>query len=132
MWFSYVDSSCSPSSRDDASDIRQARTGGREHRPSRLQRRLARSLRKLANRPRPREAARRRFEVLLEDRLALVRADLLEIAALLERSSEPDPWCMTALHRLLTDGCESPLYNADVHPSELRATLFYVRARLIA
>jgi hypothetical protein len=39
---------------------------------------------------------------------------------------------LTTLHRLLTDGCESPLYNRDVHPSELRATIFYVRSRLIA
>lgn len=35
-----------------------------------------------------------------------------------------------ALHRLLTDGCASPLYNCEVHPSELRATLYYVRSRL--
>ena len=29
--------------------------------------------------------------------------------------------------RLLTDGCESPLYNPDVHISELLATLHYLR-----
>ena len=39
---------------------------------------------------------------------------------------------MTALNPLLTDGCESPLYNPDVHPSELRATLYDVRSRLAA
>jgi hypothetical protein len=89
-------------------------------------------LRRLANRRPPRDGACRRFEVLLDDRLALVRADLLEIASLLERASQPDPWCLTTLHRLLTDGCESPLYNRDVHPSELRATIFYLRSRLIA
>jgi hypothetical protein len=68
--------------------------------------------------------------VLLHERVALVRADLLDIAALLERERHPDPGCVLALHRLLTDGCASPLYNHDVHPSELRATLYYVRARL--
>ncbi len=97
---------------------------------ARTQRRLVGSLRRLADRESPRVAARRRFEVLLPDRVDSVRADLLEIAALLERASEPDPGCVTALHRLLTDGCESPLYNADLHPSELRATLHHVHSRL--
>jgi hypothetical protein len=93
---------------------------------------LLKSLRKLADRRPPRDAVRRRFEVLLLDRVAPVRSDLLEIAALLENVPEPDAECVAALHRLLTDGCESPLYNPDVHPSELRATLFYVRSRLAA
>jgi hypothetical protein len=74
----------------------------------------------------------RRFEVVLHDRVHDFRAELLEIAALLERTSRPDPDCVGALHRLLTDGCESPLYNRDVHPSELRATLHHVRSRLAA
>jgi hypothetical protein len=30
------------------------------------------------------------------------------------------------VQRLITDGCESPLYNRDVHISELRATLYYL------
>jgi hypothetical protein len=59
-----------------------------------------------------------------------VRADLLEIAALLECTSAPDPGCVAVLHRLLTDGCASPLFNRDVHPSELRATLYYLRGLL--
>jgi hypothetical protein len=70
--------------------------------------------------------------VLLHDRLDPVRFDLLEIATLLEHAAEPDPACVTALNRLLTDGCESPLYNSEIHPSELRATLYYVRSRLAA
>lgn len=96
----------------------------------RTRRRLVRSLRQLADRRPPRYAARRRFEVLLNERVALVRSDLLEIAALLEHERDPDPGCVVALHRLLTDGCASPLYNCEVHPSELRATLYYVRSRL--
>jgi hypothetical protein len=89
-------------------------------------------LKRLANRRPPRDAARRRFEVLLHDRVALVRSDLLQIAAALEHEPQPDPGCVTELHRLLTDGCRSPLYNPDVHPSELRATVYYIRSRLTA
>jgi hypothetical protein len=96
----------------------------------RTRRRLVKSLRRLASRRPPRYAARRRFEVVLHERVALVRDDLLQIAGLLEQERQPDPGCVVALHRLLTDGCASPLYNGDVHTSELRATLYYVRSRL--
>jgi hypothetical protein len=132
MWISNVESSSWPSSRDDAATKRARRRDGSRRVSSRARRRLVKSLKSLANRTPPRDAARRRFEVLLHERVALVRADLLEIAALLEQTPDPDPWCVVALHRLLTDGCESPLYNAEVHPSELRATIFYVRSRLTA
>jgi hypothetical protein len=88
------------------------------------------SLRRLATRRPPRHAACRRFEALLHERVALVRGDLLEIAALLEHEIDPDPGCVVALHRLLADGCTSPLYNPEIHPSELRYTLYYVRSRL--
>jgi hypothetical protein len=70
--------------------------------------------------------------VLLHDRVALVRADLLEIAELLEQAPDAEPRCVTELHRLLTDGCESPLFNPDVHPSELRTSVYYVHSRLTA
>jgi hypothetical protein len=93
---------------------------------------LVASLRSLANREPPRSGTRRRFEVLLHDRVALVRADLLEIAELLEQAPEPEPWCVTELRRLLTDGCESPLLNPAVHPSELRASVYYLHSRLTA
>lgn len=98
----------------------------------RTRRRLVASLRNLASREAPRGGTRRRFEVLLHDRVALVRADLLEIAALLEQAPDPEPWCVTELHRLLTDGCESPLFNRDVHPSELQASIYYLHSRLTA
>ena len=96
----------------------------------RTRRRLVSSLRRVANHRPPRNAAQRRFEVILHDRVSPVREELLEIAGLLERVPEPDPGCVTALRALLTNGCESPLYNRDVHPSELLATLYYVRSRL--
>ena len=34
---------------------------------------------------------------------------------------------MLETHKLLTDGCDSPLYNRDIHVSELWATLYYLR-----
>jgi hypothetical protein len=64
---------------------------------------------------------------LLTDRVAAVRDELLEVALIVEHRDDLDPSRMAALHRLLTDGCESPLYNRDVHISELRATLYYLR-----
>jgi hypothetical protein len=59
-----------------------------------------------------------------------VSGQLLEIASLLERSTDPDPRPAAELHKPLKDGSESPLYNADVHESELRATVHYLRSAL--
>ena len=87
-------------------------------------------LRRTANRaPRPRPLTRIP-EPLLQYRAAAVRSDLLEIAATLEHANNPDPACVAALHDLLANGCDSPLYNADIHISELHATLDYVRRGL--
>jgi hypothetical protein len=72
----------------------------------------------------------RRNEVLLYERAATVRPELLELAALLEGAEAPDRRCVAALHTLVTSGCDSPLYNWDVHDSELRATLHYARVGL--
>jgi hypothetical protein len=87
-------------------------------------------LRRTANRAGETDPMVRRREPLLHYRVAAVRTDLLEIAATLERSHDPDPACVAELHDLLANGCDSPLYNPDIHVSELRATLHYVRARL--
>ncbi|MGZ6566735.1 MAG: hypothetical protein ACXVE9_04875 [Solirubrobacteraceae bacterium] len=81
----------------------------------------------LARRSRRRPRTR---ELLLYDRVAEVRTELIEIAAILERFDDPDPAAVALLHDLLADGCGSPLYNPDVHVSELRATLYYVRSAL--
>ena len=133
MWTSITEAFSWPSSRGDASAIGRAHPSAGARRVSaRARRRLVGSLRRAANHRPSRDPARRRFEVLLGDRLQLVRSDLMEIAALLECAPDPDPECVRTLHRLLTDGCESPLYNLDVHPSELRAALYYVRAGLTA
>ncbi len=60
-----------------------------------------------------------------------MRTELLEIAATLERAQNPDPACVATLHELLANGCDSPLYNPDIHISELYATVHYVRAGLV-
>jgi hypothetical protein len=97
---------------------------------ARKRRMLARWLRRTANRePRPRAFARTP-EPLLHYRVAAVRTDLLEIAALVEHAPDPDPARLAALRDLLANGCDSPLYNTDIHISELRATLHYVRSGL--
>ena len=72
----------------------------------------------------------RRSGLLLCDRVIAAQADLLQVAELLEHVEQPDVEAVTAVRRLLTDGLESPLLNRAVHPSELRATLYFVRRRL--
>jgi hypothetical protein len=67
--------------------------------------------------------------VLLRYRAAAARTELLELAALLERASDPDPASVKAIHRLLANR-DSPLYDPGVHVSELYATLYYARAGL--
>ena len=67
-----------------------------------------------------------RHAVLLRDRVAVVRDQLLELANMLEQGGDVDGSWMADVHRLVTDGCGSPLYNRDVHVSELQATLYYL------
>jgi len=97
---------------------------------ARKRRTLAHWLRRAAGHTIDHASIRRRFEVLLPDRVAAVRTDLVEIADLLDNTAEPDPVCVAELSRLLRDGCQSPLYNSDLHVSELRATLYYARSAL--
>jgi hypothetical protein len=61
----------------------------------------------------------------------MVRSELLEIAALLERASCPAPAAVSELDALLGNGCDSPLYNPRIHESELRAALYYTRRALL-
>ena len=91
---------------------------------------IARWLRRTVNRVPDGDPLGRRRELLLCGRVALVRTDLLALADLLERTEDPDPDCVEALRALLRDGCDSPLYNADLHMSELRAALYYLRVGL--
>jgi hypothetical protein len=106
---------------------KRARLTGSRHR-----RAIARWLRRTARHsPKPHPLARRR-ETLLHYRVALVRAELLEVAAILEHTPNPDPACIGELHELLANGCDSPLYNPDIHASELQATLHHIRDLLTA
>jgi hypothetical protein len=89
----------------------------------RKRRRLAESLRRVAKCT----ATNSRYVLLLQDRVATVRDELLNLALMLEHADTLDASWVLAVHNLLTDGCESPLYNRDVHISELWATLYYLR-----
>jgi hypothetical protein len=90
-----------------------------------MRRKLAASARRAANLG----PNRSRYTVLLQDRAAAVRDELLELALILEHADDRDASWVLAIHKLLTDGCESPLFNPDIHMSELRATLYYLRCR---
>ncbi len=89
----------------------------------RNRRRLVASLRRAATY----DSTESRRTIVLVDRVAAVRHELLEIASVLEHADDLDPSWVSAIHGLLTDGCESPLLNRDVHISELLATLYYLR-----
>ena len=95
----------------------------------RSRRRLAQWLRRTAKNANDRNPIRRRHDVLLHYRAAAVRADLLEIAALLEQARDPDPDCVVAIRELLASG-DSPLFHPGVHISELYASLRAIRAGL--
>jgi hypothetical protein len=97
---------------------------------ARQRRVLAKTLRRTANHTERLRPRTRTHEPLLHYRAAAVRTDLLEIAALLEHTNNPDPARVAALQDLLANGCDSPLYNPDTHISELHATLHYVRSGL--
>lgn len=67
---------------------------------------------------------------MLVDRVGDVRDDLLEVADLIEQAAAADPSCLAEVRRLLTSGCDSPLYNPDLHVSELHASMYFLRCRL--
>jgi hypothetical protein len=75
-------------------------------------------------------ARRRRSELMLVARAALVRSELLEIAVLVRQTTEPDSKCIAELHRLLTSGCDSPLYNLAVPVQALWQMLERARSTL--
>jgi hypothetical protein len=103
----------------------------RERSADRKRRVLVKWLRRTANHTdHPHPVARRR-QTLLPHRAGAVRSELLQIAAALEHTANPNPASLTELHQLLANGCDSPLYNPDIHISELRATIHYLRAGLL-
>ena len=102
----------------------------RQHRAEHKRRVIVQWLRRTASRANETDPMRQRSQPLLHYRAAAVRADLLEIAAMLERTQTPNPACVTTLHRLLSSGCDSPLYNPRIPVSKLEATLAQVRSGL--
>jgi hypothetical protein len=72
----------------------------------------------------------RRFDVLLCDRALAVRYEMLEVAAALDRTSQPSGRTLEALRQLLRDGCDSPLYNPAVPEERLRMALDRIRIEL--
>jgi hypothetical protein len=111
-------------------------TDARRRQPPRVKPRTRRkvigSLRRAAARAATPPPPGRFRVVLLHDRVAAAREELLDLAARLEQAADPDPEAVDTLWRLLTDGCGSPLYNRSIHPSELAATLYYAKQRLSA
>jgi hypothetical protein len=104
----------------------------RRHRADRNRRKIARWLRQTAKRAHDTDPIRRRREALIHQRALAVHRDLLEIATLLERTPNADASCIATLHAMLANARDSPLYNPDIHVSELRATLYYARAGLMS
>jgi hypothetical protein len=98
--------------------------------PARAHRRLARRLRRLAGAAPEPDPVRRRYVYLLVDRVADARDDILEVADLIEQAATADPSCLAEVRRLLTSGCDSALYNPDIHVSELHVGLYFLRCRL--
>jgi hypothetical protein len=103
----------------------------RKRRADRKRRVLIKWLRRTANYTDLRQPFARRRQTLLSHRAGAVRSELLQIAAALEHTHDPNPSSLIELHQLLANGCDSPLYNPDIHISELHATVHYLRAELL-
>jgi hypothetical protein len=109
---------------------RGARAWWRQRRAERRRRVIVQWLRRTADRTEEPDPIARRRQPLLHYRVAAVRTELLETAAALERAQNPAPASVETLRELLANACDSPLYNPDIHVSELHATLHHVRAGL--
>jgi hypothetical protein len=66
---------------------------------------------------------------VLLDRVAAAQREMLDLAAELERSSDPNPEAVATVRELLRDGC-SPIYNPNVAAIELMTALGAARAAL--
>jgi hypothetical protein len=91
---------------------------------------LVQSLRQTANRAHIIHPIRRRRKALLHYRAAAVRTELLELAAILEHAQDPDRASVAELRDLLSNSCDSPLYNAKIPAAELGKALQRIRAGL--
>jgi hypothetical protein len=88
---------------------------------------LATWLRRTANRAHQTDST---LEEPLHYRAAAVRTELLELAAILEHTHDPDPVGVAALRDLLANSRDSPLYNPNIPAAELDEALQRIRAGL--
>jgi hypothetical protein len=102
----------------------------REYRAERKRRALVQRLRGAADRALETDQISVHPGALLRYRAAAVRPDLLEIAAMLERTQTPNTACLAALDELLSNGRNSPLYNPRIPVAELHTTLDEIRSGL--
>jgi len=98
----------------------------------RSRRALAASLRGVAERGSDPHVAGRpvTLQLVLTQRVRGVRAELLELAALLEELDQPDPVAVARLRWLLRDGIASPLYDPTTPADELGVVLRHACMRL--
>lgn len=99
----------------------------RKRTTDRKRRVLVKWLRRTANYTDPPPPLARRRQTLLSHRAGAVRSELLEVASALEHNLDPNPTSLTELHQLLANGCDSPLYNPEIHVSELHAAVHYLK-----
>jgi hypothetical protein len=90
---------------------------------------LARELRKTAALTEPPSRLDRLTVPVLLDRVAAAQREMLDLAAALERSSDPNPEAVAIVRELLRDGC-SPIYNPNVAATEPTTALGTARAPL--
>ncbi len=96
----------------------------------RRRRALASELRRTAALTEPPSRFDRLTIPVLLDRIASARIQMLDLAAALECSSDPDPDAVALVRKLLRDGC-SPIYNPGVPAIQLTAALSAARAALV-
>jgi hypothetical protein len=88
---------------------------------------LAKWLRRTANRAHGTDPT---VQEPLHYRVAAVRTELLELAAFLEHTPDPDPASVAALRDLLANSRGSPLYNPNIPAAGLDEALQRIRAGL--
>jgi hypothetical protein len=113
--------------RDDLADVPEIARARERLVTEDRRRELARSLRAIAGQH---SVSRHEVAPLLLDRLDVVRAELLAVAADLEDGTALDARTIAEITGLITDGARSPLLNASVPESELGVALRRIRFRI--
>jgi hypothetical protein len=101
--------------------------GARAARRRRLQ--VAEKLIRVARHAAPR-ARQRQHELMLISRAAAVRTAPLDVAAVVRRSTNPDPECIADLHTQLSGGGDTPVHHPDVPTAQPDTTVDRARTTL--